>query len=69
MNDIEIAKAKRDYELKQAEFDYAVNVNQAKADFAYALQVHNILAIYFFSYTIWWKLAFDYWLFLRIGEY
>ncbi|KHN80559.1 Flotillin-1 [Toxocara canis] len=37
-NDIEIAKAKRDYELKQAGFDLDVNINKAKADFAYQLQ-------------------------------
>uniref|UniRef100_F1KXW5 Flotillin-1 n=1 Tax=Ascaris suum TaxID=6253 RepID=F1KXW5_ASCSU len=37
-NAIEIAKAKRDYELKQAGFDLDVNINKAKADFAYQLQ-------------------------------
>uniref|UniRef100_A0A915BAY9 Band 7 domain-containing protein n=1 Tax=Parascaris univalens TaxID=6257 RepID=A0A915BAY9_PARUN len=37
-NAIEIAKAKRDYELKQAGFDLDVNINKAKADLAYQLQ-------------------------------
>jgi len=37
-NDIEIAKAKRDYELKQAAYDAEINTNKAKADLAYQLQ-------------------------------
>lgn len=38
-NDIEVAKAKRDFELKKAAYDEEVNTTKAKADFAYQLQV------------------------------
>lgn len=38
VNDIEIAKAKRDYELQQAIYDQEVNANKARADLAYKLQ-------------------------------
>ena len=37
-NDIEIAKAKRDFELNKAAYDQEVNTNKAKADLAYSLQ-------------------------------
>lgn len=37
-NDIEIAKAKRDYELKKAAYDQEVQTKKAEADLAYALQ-------------------------------
>lgn len=49
-NAIEIAKAKRDYELKQAGFDLDVNINKAKADFAYQLQVILLSASFFFRF-------------------
>ena len=38
-NEIEIAKAKRDFELKKAAYDQEVNAKKAYADMAYALQV------------------------------
>lgn len=39
LNDIEIAKAQRDYELKKASFDQEVNTKKAQAELAYSLQV------------------------------
>lgn len=39
INDTEIAKAKRDFELKKAAYDLEVNTKQAEAHMAYALQV------------------------------
>lgn len=40
-NDIEIAKSKRDYELKQALYDTEVQAQKAAADMAYSLQVSD----------------------------
>lgn len=37
-NDIQIAKAKRDFELKKAAYDQEVQTKKAEADLAYALQ-------------------------------
>ncbi|CAG7659311.1 unnamed protein product [Allacma fusca] len=39
LNDTEIAKAKRDFELKKAAYDLEVNTKKAEAELAYALQV------------------------------
>lgn len=39
-NDIEIAKAKRDFELKNAAYQMEIQTKKAEADLAYALQVH-----------------------------
>jgi hypothetical protein len=41
VNDIEIAKAQRDYELKKAAFDQEVQTKKAQSEMAYALQVIN----------------------------
>ena len=38
-NDIEIAKAQRDYELKKAAYDMEVHTKKAQSDLAYELQV------------------------------
>lgn len=38
-NDVQIAHSKRDFELKQAEFDQQVQAQKAIADLAYGLQV------------------------------
>ncbi len=38
-NDIEIAKAKRDFELKKAAYDMEVNTKKAQSELAYDLQV------------------------------
>lgn len=38
-NDIEIAKAQRDFELKKAAYDQEVNTKKAMSDMAYELQV------------------------------
>ena len=39
VNDIEIAKAQRDYELKKAAYDQEVLTKKAQAELAYSLQV------------------------------
>ena len=39
VNDIEIAKAQRDFELKQAAYDQEVHTKKAQSDLAYSLQV------------------------------
>jgi len=41
VNDIEIAKAQRDFELKNATFDQEVQTKKAQSEMAYALQVHS----------------------------
>ena len=39
VNDIDIAKSQRDYELKKAAYDQEVRTKTAQSDLAYALQV------------------------------
>jgi len=39
VNDIEIAKAQRDFELKKAAYDQEVQTKKAQSDLAYSLQV------------------------------
>ena len=43
LNDIEISKAQRDYELKKAAYDMEVQTTKAQADMAYELQVWWLL--------------------------
>lgn len=38
-NDISVAEAKRDFELKKATYDQEINAKKATADMAYKLQV------------------------------
>lgn len=38
-NEIEMAKAQRDYELKKAAYDIEVNTKKAESEMAYQLQV------------------------------
>ena len=38
-NEIEMAKAQRDYELKKAAYDVEVNTKKAESEMAYQLQV------------------------------
>lgn len=40
-NEIEMAKAQRDYELKKADYDIEVNTKKAESEMAYQLQVHT----------------------------
>lgn len=40
-NEIEMAKAQRDYELKKAAYDIEVNAKKAESEMAYQLQVHS----------------------------
>jgi len=47
VNDIDIAKSQRDYELKKAAYDQEVRTKTAQSDLAYALQV--IVCNYFIS--------------------
>ncbi len=42
-NDVEIAKSRRDYELKKAAFDKEVSTKKAQSELAYDLQVQAIL--------------------------
>ena len=46
-NDTEIARAKRDFDLKKATYDVEVNTAKAEAEKAYELQVRFI--------TIWYS--------------
>lgn len=39
VNDIEISKAQRDFELKKAAFDQEVQTKKAQSEMAYSLQV------------------------------
>lgn len=41
-NEIDMAKAQRDYELKKAAYDIEVNTKKAESEMAYQLQVHNL---------------------------
>lgn len=40
-NEIDMAKAQRDYELKKAAYDIEVNTKKAESEMAYQLQVHK----------------------------
>ena len=40
-NEIEMAKAQRDYELKKAAYDVEVNTKKAESEMAYQLQVRT----------------------------
>lgn len=40
-NEIDMAKAQRDYELKKAAYDIEVNTKRAESEMAYQLQVHR----------------------------
>lgn len=46
-NEIDMAKAQRDYELKKAAYDIEVNTKKAESEMAYQLQVH--MSIVFIS--------------------
>ena len=39
VNEIQMAKAQRDYELKKASYDIEVNTKKAESEMAYQLQV------------------------------
>lgn len=41
VNEIEMAKAQRDYELKKATYDIEVNTKKAESEMAYQLQVDH----------------------------
>ena len=43
-NEIEVAKAERDFQLKSAVYDTEVNSKKAQADLAYQLQVCLLVA-------------------------
>lgn len=42
VNEIEMAKAQRDYELKKAAYDVEVNTKKAESEMAYQLQVQSL---------------------------
>ena len=46
INDIEIAKCQRDFELKKAVYDQEVNTKKAESDMAYSLQVNSMLSLF-----------------------
>lgn len=41
VNEIEMAKSQRDYELKKAAYDVEVNTKKAESEMAYQLQVQS----------------------------
>lgn len=41
-NEIDMAKAQRDYELKKAAYDVEVNTKKAESEMAYQLQVYTL---------------------------
>jgi len=43
VNDIDIAKAQRDFELKNAVYDQEVQTKKAQSELAYALQVREYI--------------------------
>ena len=45
-NDTEIAKAKRDFELKKAAYDMEVQTKKADSELAYELQVSGNFSIF-----------------------
>lgn len=45
VNEIEMAKAQRDFELKKAAYDVEVNTKKAESEMAYQLQVQSPLFI------------------------
>ncbi|KAJ6652944.1 hypothetical protein lerEdw1_010302 [Lerista edwardsae] len=49
LNEIEMAKAQRDYELKKATYDIEVNTRKAESDLAYQLQVRHFLSEWTFA--------------------
>jgi len=46
VNDIEISKAQRDFELKKAAFDQEVQTKKAQSEMAYSLQVKRCISLY-----------------------
>lgn len=51
-NEIEMAKAQRDFELKKAAYDIEVNTKKAESEMAYQLQVANDIQLGF-QLVIW----------------
>ncbi len=51
-NEIEMAKAQRDFELKKAAYDIEVNTKKAESEMAYQLQVANYIHI-----IQWWSVT------------
>lgn len=45
LNDTEIAKAQRDFELKKAAYDVEVQTKKAEAELAYELQVWQLTPV------------------------
>lgn len=45
INEIQMAKAQRDFELKKAAYDIEVNSKKAESEMAYQLQVHTTLMV------------------------
>ncbi len=48
-NEIEMAKAQRDFELKKAAYDIEVNTKKAESEMAYQLQVANDIQLGFLA--------------------
>lgn len=47
VNEIQMAKAQRDFELKKASYDYEINTKKAESEMAYQLQVPNDIQLGF----------------------
>lgn len=56
-NEIEMAKAQRDYELKKAAYDVEVNTKKAESEMAYQLQVEYSVQVCFAS-SFWGTLIY-----------
>jgi len=52
VNDIDIAKSQRDYELKKAVYDQEVRTKTAQSDLAYALQVSFYMLFHSFIHSV-----------------
>lgn len=52
VNEIQMAKAQRDYELKKAAYDIEVNTKKAESEMAYQLQVQSLSHLTYSSTTL-----------------
>jgi len=59
VNDIEIAKAQRDFELKKAAYDQEVQTKKSQSDLAYSLQVCVVANLSHHMLT-YFRLKFNY---------
>lgn len=51
-NEIDMAKAQRDYELKKAAYDIEINTKKAESEMAYQLQVRQFVGRFIFFLAV-----------------